>query len=171
VCLDESVLFSFLSIHRLLVHLMGIRDELKKKIVSLASKERYKLSVEILESFPGLSVLSATRLILEWDDVRRFRRKSMFAQFLGLVPGEYSSGERERKGHITKQGNRWVRRWLIQASWVGIRKDPVMLDFFERIRSHSGSAKKAIVAVARKYAIRMRALLLLNEPYMIGVVE
>ena len=57
-------------------------------------------------SAPGIGMLTAIRLALEWGDVSRFGRKEEFASFLGLVPSDYSSGEQERRGHITKQGNR-----------------------------------------------------------------
>ena len=63
-------------------------------------------------SAPGIGKLTAIRLVLEWGDVSRFGRKEEFASFLGLVPSDYSSGEAERRGHITKQGNRRVRSWL-----------------------------------------------------------
>ncbi|RLG31062.1 IS110 family transposase [Methanosarcinales archaeon] len=169
--ISESLKDSFLIIHTVLVKLMKLKELLKKKIEQLATKKNYERQVEILDSVPGVDVLTATRLLLEWVDVSRFDRAVMFACFLGLVPGQYSTGERERKGHITKQGNRWVRRWLIQISWVCIRKDPVMFETYTRIVSNTGSKKKAIVAIARKVAIRMRALLLKDETYELGIIE
>ena len=54
-------------------------------------------------------MFTAIRLVLEWGDVSRFKRKEEFASFLGLVPSDYSSGEKERQGHISKQGNSSVR--------------------------------------------------------------
>ena len=122
-------------------------------------------------SAPGIGVLTAIRLALEWGDVSRFGRKEEFAGFLGRVPSEYSSGEKEHRGHITRQGNRSVRRWLTESSWVAIRHDPVLLDKFRRVLSHCGSKKKAIVAVARKLALRLRRVLLSGEPYAVGVLE
>jgi len=122
-------------------------------------------------SAPGIGKLTAIRLALEWGDVSRFGRKEEFASFLGLVPSDYSSGEEERRGHITKQGNRRVRSWLVECSWVAIRYDPVLLEKFRRVLRNCGSKKKAIVAVARKLALRLRRLLLSKEPYIVGVVE
>jgi transposase len=122
-------------------------------------------------SAPGIGKLTAVRLVLEWGDVSRFGRKEEFASFLGLVPSDYSSGEEERRGHITKQGNRRVRSWLVECSWVAIRQDPVLLEKFRRVLRNCGSKKKAIVAVARKLALRLRRLVLSKEPYVLGVVE
>jgi transposase len=101
----------------------------------------------------------------------RFQRKEAFANFMGLIPSDYSSGEQERRGHITKQRNRWVRSWLVEASWRAIQYDPVLLEKFRRVFSHSGSKKKAIVAVARKLAMRLRRLLLDKKPYEVGIVS
>ena len=137
----------------------------------LARSDRYKESVELLQSAPGIGMLTATRLVLEWGDVSRFERKEEFASFLGLIPSDYSSGEQERQGHITKQGNRWVRAWLVECSWIAIKHDPVLMDKFRRVLRNCGSNKKAIVAVARKLAIRLRRILLSREPYAVGVVE
>jgi transposase len=158
--------------------LLAELDELRKHkatilhaLRTLAKGEGYKEQVRIIESVPGIGILTAIRLALEWGDVRRFKRKEQFASFLGLIPGEFSSGEQERKGHITKQGSRSVRRWLIESAWICIRKDPVMLGKYNAVAHNTGSGKKAIVAVARKLALRIRSLLIMNKPYLIGVLE
>lgn len=122
-------------------------------------------------SAPSIGMLTAIRLALEWGDMSRFRRKDEFASFLGLVPSDYSSGDRKHRGHITKQGNRSVRGLLTESSWVAIRYDPVMLDKFRRVLRNCGSENKAIVAVARKLALRLRMVLLSGEPYLLGVGE
>ena len=152
-------------------HLWELKKEITKELRELAKSERYKDNVGLLKSVPGIGILTAIRLILEWGDLNRFKRKEKFSKFLGLTPSEYSSGEKEHKGHITKQGCRSVRGWLIECSWVAIRYDPVLLDKFNRVASRCGSKKKAIVAVARKLALRIRAVLLSGEPYMIGIVK
>ena len=169
--ISHSLLFSFRS---LLGELENLRQQKKlalSELSRLAKSERYNSTVKILTSVPGIGPLTAIRLALEWGDVRRFRRKENFASFLGLIPGDYSTGEQDRKGHITKQGSRAVRRWLIESAWVCIRKDPVMLDKFNRVVHNSGSAKKAIVAVARKLALRIRSVLIAQQPYVVGVLE
>ena len=61
--------------------------------------------------------------------------------------------------------------WLIECAWRSIKRDPVLLEKFTLVYRSSGSKKKAIVAVARKLAVRMRALDVNNDSYLIGVVE
>ena len=169
--MSDSLRFSFEVMLRELEHLRQLRKELLQQLKKLAMNDRYKESVELLQSASGIGTLTAIRLMLEWGDVSRFERKEEFASFLGLIPSDYSSGEQERQGHITKQGNRGVRAWLVECSWVAIRKDPVLLDKFRRVLKSCGSKKKAIVAVARKLAMRLRQILLSKEPYAVGVVE
>ena len=169
--LSDSLRFSFEVLFRQMEQLRGLKKELMLKLRKLARNDRYKGKVGILMSAPGIGPLTAMRLLLEWGEVRRFERKEEFASFLGLVPREYSSGEKEHRGHITKQGNRMVRRWLVESSWIAIRHDPVLLEKFRRVLRHCGSKKKAIVAVARKLGLRLRRAMLTGEPYVVGVVE
>ena len=169
--ISDSLHFSFKLMLSELEYLRQMRKELLQKLRALAESDRYKESVELLQSAPGIGTFTAIRLALEWGDVSRFQRKEEFASFLGLVPSDYSSGEKERQGHITKQGNRSVRAWLVECSWIAIKHDPVLLDKYWRVLKSCGSKKKAIVAVARKLAIRLRRILLDREPYVVGVVE
>jgi len=169
--MSGSLRFSFEVMFRELEQLRQLKKELVLQLRKLARSDRYKGSVRLLMSAPGIGMLTAIRLALEWGNVSRFGRKEEFASFLGLVPSEYSSGDKEHRGHITKQGNRSVRRWLVECSWVAIRYDPVLLEKFRRVLRSCGSKKKAIVAVARKLALRLRRALLSGEPYIPGVVE
>jgi transposase len=169
--ISDSLRFSFKVMLNELDHLRQFRKELLQQLRMLAKSKRYKESVELLQSAPGIGTFTAIRLVLEWGDVSRFTRKEEFASFLGLVPSDYSSGEQERQGHITRQGNSSVRSWLVECSWMAIKRDPVLLDKYRRVLRSCGSKKKAIVAVARKLAIRLRRILLNGEPYAVGVVE
>ncbi len=169
--ISPSLHFSLGILYRELEYLWELKKEITMELRKLSKSERYHKSVELLKSAPGIGLLTAIRLSLEWGDITRFKRKEEFAYFLGLTPSEYSSGEFERKGHITKQGCRWVRSMLIESSWIAIKYDPVLLNKFKRSMGFSKDRKKkAIVAVARKFAIRLRALLLSGEPYIIGLV-
>ena len=173
--IGESLRFALQVLFKELHQLRKYQRDVLIKLRELAKSARYKKTVNLLLSTPGIGKLTSIRLALEWGDVSRFKRKEEFAAFLGLIPGEYSSGEQDHKGHITKQGNRQVRAWLIECSWVAIRMDPVLLDKFNRVAKDSMGTmkykKKAIVAVARKLAMRLRGILLSGEPYQVGLIE
>jgi len=154
-----------------LIHLWEIKKRIVKELRALSKSEAYRRTVEIFKSAPGIGILTAIRLALEWGDLSRFNRKEQFSSFLGLVPSDYSTGDQDRKGHITKQGNRQVCSWLIECSWRAIKYDPVLLDKFNRVVKSTGSKKKAIVAVARKLANRLRTILINETPYVIALVK
>lgn len=169
--MSDSLRFSFEVMFTELQQLRQLEKDLLRQLKSFAKKDRYEESVNLLKSAPGIGVMTAIRLALEWGDVSRFGQKEEFASFLGLIPSDYSTGEQERHGHITRQGSRVVRSWLVECAWTAIRLDPVLLDKYRRVLRSCGSKKKAIVAVARKLALRLRRTLLTGEPYVVGVVE
>jgi transposase len=150
--------------------LEGLRIKLKVELEALCRKDRYRKSVESKKQFPGVGWLSAIRLTLEWGEMSRFMGGKQLASFAGLTSKEYSTGTTIHRGRITRQGNGPVRGWLIQCAWRALSLDPVLLMKFKAVWANSGSKKKAIVAVARKMAVRMRALEIANEPYFLGVV-
>ena len=169
--MSDSLRYSFDVMFGELEKLRELKKGLLLQLRRLAKSDRYKKNVDLVKSAPGIGWLTAIRLVLEWGDLSRFRRKEEFASFLGLVPSDYSSGEQERQGHITKQGKRGPRSWLVEGSWVAIRYDPVLLGKYRQVLRSCGSKKKAIVAVARKLGLRLRRVLLTGEPYVVGVLE
>jgi len=70
-----------------------------------------------LRCFKGIDTVTAVCRVAELHDFRRFRSARALMSYVGLVPSECSSGERERRGGITKAGNRHVRRLLVEAAW------------------------------------------------------
>lgn len=139
-----------------------------KKIRDLSKSKEYKEDVTILTTVPGIGRLTAMEILTELGDLSRFRNNEHLTSFLGLTPSEYSSGEHTRRGRITRCGNRWVRTCLIESSWTLIAHDPVLREKYDHLKKRRG-AKRAIVAIARSLAGRIRGLLLRREPYVLGI--
>jgi transposase len=155
-----------------LCNLLVVRKKLEKDLKALTEKERYAGIFKIFKSAPGIGWFTAIRLVLEWgDDLSRFKDAKHFASFTGLTCSEYSTGETVRRGRITRQGHHHVRGWLIECAWVAKSRDPVLLKKYTGVLRHSGSSKKAIVAVARKLAVRLWRCATKGEPYCIGMLE
>jgi transposase len=74
--------------------------------------------IESLMALRGISLLTATTIIAEIGDLTRFASAPQLMAYLGLVPSEHSSGDRVRRGGITKTGNSHVRRVLIESAWT-----------------------------------------------------
>jgi transposase len=160
-----DVLLNFLELQ------LKSEKELMSELHELCEKERYKKGVISKKSAPGFGWLTAIRLTLEWGDMSRFKTGKHIASFAGLTSSEYSSGDTIRRGRITAQSNNQVRSWLIESSWTAIRKDPILREKFLNVLKNTGSKKKAIVAVARKLAVRLWALETTGNPYCTGVIE
>lgn len=73
--------------------------------------------VDALQALRGIAKLSAVTLVAEIGRMSRFRSAAEAMGYAGLVPSEHSSGERTRRGGITKSGNAHVRRILVEAAW------------------------------------------------------
>jgi transposase len=73
--------------------------------------------VNSLTALRGIDKLSAMTLLAELGDISRFQSPRQLMAYLGLVPGEHSSGARRRQGAITLTGNRHARRTLIESAW------------------------------------------------------
>jgi transposase len=74
--------------------------------------------VEALQVLRGVSFVTAMTLVAEVGSFSRFTNPKQLMMFLGLVPVEHSSGEKQRRGAITKAGNSHVRRILAEAAWT-----------------------------------------------------
>lgn len=88
---------------------------LDQKIEEIARSEVYASSVKKLRAFRGIGTLAAMLLIAEITDFRRFSSPGELMAFLGLIPSENSSGDRQKGGAITKAGNRRCRTQLVEA--------------------------------------------------------
>jgi transposase len=87
-----------------------------KRIVELAKTERYAEKVKKLSCFIGIKDHTALSTIVETGDFKRFPTAQHYASYLGLVPGEDSSGNVIRRTGITKAGNTQVRKLLVEAA-------------------------------------------------------
>ncbi len=108
----------FREYHALLAYKLQRRDELDRVIEQLALEPALAAAVGRLQCFRGISLHTAMVLATEIVDWRRFARPGQLAAYLGLVAREYSSGDRERRGSITKAGNSHCRHVLVQAAWT-----------------------------------------------------
>ena len=139
-------------------------DKQTKLLRELSETALYQKRVEILQSIPGIGLISAMELLLELQDVSRFRRAEQLAAYVGLTPSQYSSADKVRMGRITGIGKNTLRAILVEASWQLITKDQVMREKYDRIKIRSGG-KRAIVAIARTLLLRMRRMLLDERAY------
>ena len=158
--LPESVAFSVTQLLELREAAKERTTRLTEALLELSEQPEHKAVVQALCIQKGVGSFTAIRLILELGDIHRFASAESFVRYLGLTPSEYSSGEGVRRGHMLKCGPGIVRAWLVECAWAslrGTRPDPILYDCFERVAARAGR-KRAIVAVARRLARRLRAV-------------
>jgi transposase len=115
-----------------------------------------------LMTVPGVGGVVALTYQAALDAPARFGGQAGRASaYLGLVPGEHSSGERQRKGAITKSGPRAPRALLVQAAWTlwrtGARQAPALHAWVEQLAARRGR-RIAVTALARRLSRILYAL-------------
>jgi transposase len=120
-------------------------------IVALAAQPPYHLAVGRLRCFRGIDTLTAMVLVTELYDFQRFPRPRALMAYLGLVPGEHSSGAQTRRTGITKTGNGLVRRTLVEAAWHYQHRPGIG----RRLQQRRTGQPAALVALADKAQHRL----------------
>jgi transposase len=131
------------------------RAELDRQLAAIARTEPYATSVAKLSCLRGISTLTALALVVEIGDFRRFESPRQLMAFVGLVPREYSSGGKEKRGGITKTGNKHVRRLVVEAAWSYRHRPGLGSRAKETLRGQpptvAAYAKKAQVRLHRRF--------------------
>lgn len=139
-----------------------------RQIEQLAG-ERYP-ETALLGQVDGVGKITSLAFVLKVEDPRRFGRSRTLGAYLGLVPRRDQSGARDPQLRITKQGDPFVRRLLIQCARYILGpfgKDCALRRYGLRIAERGGkhAKKRAAVAVARKLAVLLHRLWLTAEVY------
>jgi transposase len=137
---------------------------INKKVALLCRDKKYRDRIRLLCTAPGIGRLTAIEILVELQDISRFESADELASFIGLTPSEYSTGERTRQGRITRCGNKRVRTYLVESTWILIAKDPAMRLKYLKLKNLRGG-KRATIAIARKLLLIIRRMLLDNVPY------
>lgn len=132
-------------------------------------KKYHKLDYNLLRSIPGIAGLTAAYILAELGDLRRFTSFKKLASYVGFVPGIQQSGDNLYTTGATPRANRHVRNMIVEASWIAIRTDPVMQNYY---RSHAGKNSKAVIfKVGRKLLSKLLGVIKTETPYSIGVIS
>lgn len=150
---------------------MQLNDRLREIESRMAIQAKSEKSLQMIyESVPGIGLIHARQLANELGDMKQFRNERTLFSFTGLTPTEHSSGENIRQGNISRQGNSTLRKILIEASWVAIKRDPNLKEIFDRL-AHGRGKKRAIVGVARRLIGRIRSCIAAGCLYEIRPIQ
>jgi transposase len=123
-------------------------------------------AVKLLMTIPGVGIRTAETFVAWVDDVTRFRKNRQIGSYFGLVPCQDASADRNRLGHITRDGPPVMRKLICEATWTAIKKCPRFKQFFEQVMGGKSERKKiALVATMHRMIKVMGAMLRSSEAY------
>ena len=135
-------------------YLLSKIEMLDKRIEEFAHNQTYVERVKRLECFLGIKAKTALSIVVEIGDFNRFATAEHFASYLGLTPGEHSSGDKQFRTGITKAGNGHIRKLLIEAAH-GYPRGSVGFKSKELIKRQEGNPPE-VIAYADKANERLR---------------
>lgn len=147
--------------------LLSICNDIRK----LMRSKKYNRLYYLLRTITGIGPLTAASLLTEIGDMKRFTSFYQLNSFIGLMPMEHSSGEKELKGRITVRKHKQLRSDLVECAWTAKRTDPALSLYYAQQIQRGKDGKKAIVKVARKLLSRIRYVWLSGQSYQTAVVK
>ena len=139
-------------------------DEMTLRLETIAKKNE---DAKMLMEIPGVGAITALCFLAVIDDPKRFENSKSVGPYLGLTPTQYSSGQSQRQGSISKKGDKTLRTLLFECAVVLLfrSKKKSQLKTWGLKKAKKIGSRKAIVAVARKLAIQMHYVFLTKQPY------
>lgn len=143
--------------------------QLNRQVRKLSQTPTYQKNFQLLLSVPGVGLMIAMFFLVEIGQISRFKTQDELNNYIGLVPSMYGSGDKMRTGKIVKRGKKKLKIMLIEASWIAIRKDPVLMAKYYKLKKRM-SGHKAIIRIARKMLGRIRHILEHQTEYVINTI-
>jgi len=158
----------------LLDNLESIRNQIASVVKQLrtyvAKDEEVSKIINLLITIPGIGFILSIILYSEIIDIKRFGRLDELAAYVGFSPAVYSSGEKEITLGLSKQKNKYIRNYLIEASWIAIRRDSALQMAYGKLCGRM-PGNKAIIRISKKLLNRIRYVWNNQQPYLFSVVK
>lgn len=142
----------------------SIQREISKLDEEIKRRAQVDLRAMLVATAPGFAEFRSVMLLAEIDTISRFSRAESFVCYTGLNPRESSSGEKVRRGRITKEGSTWLRWIFVEAAQQAIKEEGKIRDLYLRVSQKKGH-NKGIVAAARELAVSVYWMLTNMESY------
>jgi transposase len=126
-----------------------------KKLRSYVSTTQSYNTIKYIRSIHGIGFITAITLFTEITDMKRFPSFDKLKAFVGLIPSCHSSGEKDVTGSLSPRKNPHLRYVLIEAAWVAVGKDPVLLAAYHKLIARM-KKQDAIIRIAAKLLCHIR---------------
>ena len=144
----------------LLEEVEALNGQVRRIEQELNRRAQQTPAVARLRSIPGVGIRTAEAVVAFIDDPHRFPHAKAVGRYFGLVPSQDQSGDRNRLGHITREGPAVVRQLVAEATWQAARRSPTVRAFFERTQRGDPQRKKIAVVATAHYLVRVMWALL-----------
>ena len=155
----------------LVAHLRAIEASLETMDEQIAAWQKTSAPAQVLASIPGIGTITSAAVAASVPDPAAFRSGRDFAAWMGLVPRQHSSGGKERLGHISKQGNKYLRRLLVLAATSHLRwlhkRTGAVADWCRALLKRR-PARLVTIALANKLARICWAMMTTGELFQAG---
>jgi transposase len=131
----------------------------------IRSNEGFQHDYDLLLSIPGVGFVTATVILAEFGDLRRFGCSRQIGAHAGVTAYRDESGERRRPGHMSKKGNAHVRKTLYMAAMSASTFNPQMRTAYRRLIARGKEPMVALVVIMRKLLVLMRAIIVTGKPF------
>ena len=146
------------------------QNNILKQIRKFINNSYFKKNFDLIRTVPGVGFKIGFIILSEIIDMKRFKNFDQLKSYVGLTPSVYSSGDTYYEHGLTYRKNSRLKYALIEASWVAIRKDPALLESYNKLITRM-KKQQAIIRIAKKLLSRIRYVWLNKQPYVTGIVE
>lgn len=147
---------------------LSILDAICEQVSVLDAEIVHKAHLDaramIITTAPGFAEFRAVMLLSEIVDISRFATAEKLVSYTGLNPREHSSGEKTRRGKISKEGSAWLRWIFVEAAQQAIKEESKIRDLYLRVSEKKGH-NRGVVAAARELVVSIYWMLKRMEPY------
>lgn len=140
-----------------------------RAIRKLCKEPAYEKQITLLRSVPGIGEINAAIILMELQDIHRFKHFDQLCSYVGLIPDTSDSGETRISKGITKRSNQYLRAALVESSWSVIRKDPALLIKYKHYCRRMNK-NKAIIRIAKHVLSRINYVLKNQKEYVTNIV-
>lgn len=132
----------------------------------LVSQNHDLPGLKYLQTTPGFKSggINAYILLLEISDISRFEKSKGLVYYAGLLPRQYSSGDKQRLGSLVKRANMHLRTALIESTFAAIRQNKTLKEYYASVKKNNGSGA-AVIATARKLCCAVYYVLKEQKPF------
>ena len=138
--------------------------ELKKKIkrveLQLRKMSDPRPGTALLKTIPGIGPRTAEALVAYIDNANRFSSVRKAGSYFGWDPCQDASADKNRLGHITRNGPPTVRKLLCEAAWQSVRRSPTVKAFYDRVTRNDPDRKKIAIVATAHYLTRVAVSML-----------